>query len=163
MFTFVMEVWDQIAIVCIVFMLCFYYLAYLPRRLLLWQAIIMFISMTFNIVCCHFRKERDFTLSLTRALTRSLTHPFATHSSRSVRRMQRKNKTKRNTIETTTIQLSTTLSALCCVVWQFVLGFRMQPHSVSQSLSTQIPSHPDLPSLSLSLCVLYILRSNPRS
>ena len=103
--------------------------------------------MTFNIVCCHFRKERDFTLSL--SLIHSLTYPL-TRSSLTAPApftVRTENKTKQNTIETTTIQLSTTLSALCCVVWQFVLWFRMQPHSVSQSLSTHIPSTPNLRSL----------------
>lgn len=141
------------------------YLAYLPRRLLLWQAIIMFISMTFNIVCCHFRKERDCTLSLTHSLTHLPTHslirPFVAHHSRPVHRVQRKNNTNQNTIGTTTIQLSTTLSALCCVVWQFVLWFRMQPHSVAHSLSTRIPSTRN-PSFAASVfCTCF--DQNPRS
>lgn len=38
------------------------FLSYLSRRLQLWQAIIMFISMTFNIACCHFPMIRDFAI-----------------------------------------------------------------------------------------------------
>lgn len=113
--------------------------AYLLRRLLLCQAIIMFISMTFNIVCCHSTLPSLPYLSLARSghivssqtiASHSLSSSLSSSLSRSqlTRRTATRRKTKHN--QTTTIQLSSTLSALCCALLFVLISYATASHSV---------------------------------